>query len=267
MSATTKNYSYEPAASQEVQPEFPYDPKMEAKIEKDINHLKERDVVCATSQRLPTRMLTRLQRLKLHIRFFKLLVRVLTLALSIFAVYSQAHTLHTFLTTKTIIREGRDPWAKGTQIWPTILLLTTSSLTVIVSMITVIGYFRGVKTANKHASKIGTPMTVVEMAAHLAVWLSTMIAYRVGKTGKDLWGWSCSPKAQKIQDVFPEVSFDFFCKLQGGSWVASIAQVVLIIITGLVWGLTWRRLRQQKKLQTRQSWLLAPNQYAHATAV
>ena len=69
---------------------------------------------------------------------------------------------------------------------------------------------------------------VVEWCAHLAVWIATAVAYRVGKTGKDLWGWSCSTAAQDIQKTFPEVNFDFLCSFQ----------VSFILLTPCI-GLNW----------------------------
>ncbi|MCJ1447709.1 MAG: hypothetical protein MMC23_008220 [Stictis urceolatum] len=238
------SYSYEVASSYErKEPQYTLDAASDPIVEKEIDGLKQKDL-----------------RMKIHIRLFKVVVRVLTFALSVFATYTQAAALHKFLTTKTINRNGRDPWAKGTQLWPTYLLLTTSALTAIVSLITVLAYLKGIKQANKRATKLGTPVSVIEICAHSAVWISTTIGYRIGKTGQDLWGWSCSPKAQAIQEVFPEVNFDFFCNIQGGSWIASIAQVFLTIVTGVVWGLTWRRHRQNKKIRIRQS-LLIPQGY------
>ena len=163
------------------------------------------------------------QQLKRKIRLIKIVIRLVTLALALYTTYSQAATLYNFTRTKGIRRETtgadgsydtRGPWAKQTYIWPTIVLLTTSALTVIVSFITVISYFWGVKAANKVNTRGGTPATVAEVCAHLAVWIATAVAYRIGRTTSDLWGWSCSPKANEIQAVFPEVNFQFFCSTQ-----------------------------------------------------
>ena len=187
---------------------------------------------------------------KRRIRILKLLTRLMTLGLAIYGVASQALTLEKYLTTRGIIRNNRDPWAKDTYIWPTILLLSTSALTVLVSVATIASYcFSGVKGANTISSRAGVPTTVTENLAHLAVWITTAVGYKLGKTGSDLWGWTCDPKADAIQDIFPEVNFSFLCGVQTGSWVVSLAQVALVAITVFVWVYAWRREKRRKQVR------------------
>ncbi|MCJ1471890.1 hypothetical protein MMC13_000531 [Lambiella insularis] len=110
---------------------------------------------------------------------------------------------------------GSECMGKGTTIWPTILVLSTSSATLLVSVLILASYFRGVKHANKTDKTIGTAGFVIEKGAHIAVWISTAAAYRVGKTGNDVWGWTCSTKADEIQDQFESViDFNSFCNVQ-----------------------------------------------------
>jgi hypothetical protein len=43
-------------------------------------------------------------------------------------------------------------------------------------------------------------------------WIVVAILYRVGKTGDDLWGWACSPVAERIQPGFEGlVNFGSVC--------------------------------------------------------
>ena len=110
---------------------------------------------------------------------------------------------------------GRNAWAKDTTIWPTILLLSTSSATVLVSLLILASYLLSVKHANKTEKTVGTAGFVIEMGAHVAVWVATAVAYRLGQTGNDLWGWTCSDKADQIQDQFQAViDFNNFCNVQ-----------------------------------------------------
>ncbi len=54
--------------------------------------------------------------------------------------------------------------------------------------------------------------------AHVLVWAVVMVLYRVFKTEKDLWGWSCSQKAEGIQGLYEGVvSFNSLCTLQASS--------------------------------------------------
>ena len=73
----------------------------------------------------------------------------------------------------------------------------------------------GVGHANAVSNTVGTAGTVLECGAHLIVWIGTTAAYRVGRTGNDLWGWTCSDKADSIQEEFAAVvDFSRFCDIQ-----------------------------------------------------
>lgn len=158
---------------------------------------------------------------KRNIRVLKFITRAITFGLAIYGVVSQSLALHSFLTTRGIIRNERNPWAGGTQIWPTIVLLSTSGITVIISIFIFGSYCFSVKHANKVQTNAGVPIAIAESCAHLAIWISTTVAYRVGKTGKDLWGWSCdAPSA--VQKLFPEVNFDFLCGVQVSSGYSAL---------------------------------------------
>jgi hypothetical protein len=65
-------------------------------------------------------------------------------------------------------------------------------------------YTRSIRHANAVALVQTWFVSLVE-AAHIITWIVVAILYRVGKTGKDLWGWACSPGAQKIQHNFEGV--------------------------------------------------------------
>ncbi|MCJ1379940.1 hypothetical protein MMC17_003043 [Xylographa soralifera] len=189
-------------------------------------------------------------RLKRQIRIWKLVARISTFLLAIYPLYSQATTLQKFLSTRDIIIDGRNAWAKETTIWPTILLLSTSSATVLVSLLILASYLLGVKHANQTEKTFGTAGFVIEMGAHIAVWAATAAAYRLGKTGNDLWGWTCSDKADQIQDQFQAVvDFDNFCNVQSYAWIFSIAQAAALIVTGAVYYLAWRRMKHKERMK------------------
>jgi len=200
------------------------------------------------------------QTMKKRLRTVRVVVRLLAFILSCFMLYSQVYMLNKYLTTRGIVRDGRNAWATTTTIWPTIVLLVSSAITVLLTGFTLISYAWGVKRANFAAMKIYAPWVIFEIVAHLAVWIGTTVAYRVGKTGSDLWGWSCSSKAGAIQQNFLEVDFSFSCDIQSDAWFVSIAQVVLFIISCIAWFMAWRRHGHQKKIRYRES-LLVNSEY------
>ncbi|MCJ1245192.1 hypothetical protein MMC30_002393 [Trapelia coarctata] len=199
-------------------------------------------------------------RLKRNIRIFKFLARILTFLLAIYTTYSQATTLNKFLNTRNIIINNRNAWAKQTVIWPTIVLLSTSALTLIISLAILIAYFFDTRHANKTHNTIGTAGTVAEMASHVAVWVGSAIAYKTGNTGSDLWGWTCSDGADGIQEAFRAViNFDDFCKVQTYAWFVSIAQAALAILTITVYLLAYRRIKHKEKMERHSSRVYSGN--------
>jgi hypothetical protein len=82
-------------------------------------------------------------------------------------------------------------------------------------------YTRSIRHANAVALVQTWFVSLVE-AAHIITWIVVAVLYRVGKTGKDLWGWACSPTAQKIQPGFEGVvHFEDICS-RGVSEIWSI---------------------------------------------
>lgn len=80
-------------------------------------------------------------------------------------------------------------------------MFATSLITALLGISIVIAYFFSVKVANTISGISGIISIVVEVV-HLSIWFGVAVAYRVAKNGKDLWGWACSPVAEKIQPNF-----------------------------------------------------------------
>ena len=116
-----------------------------------------------------------------------------------------------FITTKDEIRGGRGPWAKQTSLWPAIMLLSVSAISVLMGSLILTAYAHSIRTANNVALFQTWFVSLVE-GAHIVTWIVVAVLYRTGKTGKDLWGWACSPGAQKIQVNFEGiVNFNSVC--------------------------------------------------------
>lgn len=98
----------------------------------------------------------------------------------------------------------RGPWALQTQVWSAVLLFFTGVITAILGLISVIAYLVSTKAANS-ISNMNTKFGIAAESIHIATWVAVATAYRVAKNGKDLWGWACSPLAEKIQPTFHDV--------------------------------------------------------------
>ena len=191
-------------------------------------------------------------------------------------------TLSIFLRTHRDIRTlylpphpvTRGPWHKDSKTWPTYLLLVTSILSCGSSAIVVFMYLQSVKSANRAVAKLSN-LQYLLFISHVAVWIGTAIAYRRGKDGTDLWGWSCKDEAQKVIQLFFDdvVDFKLLCaiqvrgfasifndqfdlrysnilqilwvhplrQIQTSSWAVSLVQVILTTLNVATWWVSYRR--------------------------
>lgn len=202
--------------------------------------------------------------MKQQIRQMKFFVRMFTLALAIYSLVTMVYTLKQFLETRdhkvvlTNISAGgkpvvRGPWFKESKTWPTVLLMATSAITLLLNLLVMVAYFKSVGTANTTALYF-TYVSYIMGATHLAMWIPTAAAYRAGRTGKDLWGWSCSAKAAQTQAAFlGVVDFQRTCHIQTAAWASSVAQALLMMLTFVLWWWEYRRLKHKRDLQTHHS--------------
>lgn len=141
----------------------------------------------------------------------RLISRLAATAVAIPAAIQEGHTLWTYTHTHSIQRNGRGPWAKQTSLWPSVLLFSIALLTAILGIAITISYLFSIKAANR-VSSVQDKLSIGNEVGHVIVWIGVAIAYRVGKNGKDLWGWACSPLAEKIQGGFEGVvDFEKVC--------------------------------------------------------
>ena len=164
-----------------------------------------------------------LQRLKFRIRILKFGLRFLNFLFAVYTLTTMCVTLSVYLRTNKIRRTlylpptpiTRGPWHADSKSWSTYVLLVTSIVSCLFTSIVVLLYLHSVKAANK-ANLWYSQMVYALFAAHVAVWIGTAVAYRTGKDGTDLWGWSCTSDAQKVLQLFfrDVVDFKLLCTIQ-----------------------------------------------------
>lgn len=189
----------------------------------------------------------------------KFAVRVCTLIMATYSLVTMALQLKEFIDTqghRVIIRNSagnvveRGPWFKESKLWPTVLLAMTSIISLCLSFVIVVAYFRSVGTANSSAAYF-TYVSYIITATHVGMWIPTAAAYRAGKDGKDLWGWSCSEEAKQIQFAFHGVvNFERSCNVQSSAWASSMIEAILTILTVLLYWWEYRRLKHKREMQT-----------------
>ncbi|CAG8949547.1 hypothetical protein HYFRA_00007779 [Hymenoscyphus fraxineus] len=185
---------------------------------------------------------------KKHIRAMRFVSRFLSAILNALMIVTLSYTLYSYFTTKSHQVNGTSIWGASPTLWPSIALLAVSALTFVLNVIALLSYCRSVEAANK-VSNVASYVGYAVLAIHVITWIAASAAYRIFRTGRDLWGYSCSSKADSIQSsVQGIVNFDRLCTLQGHTWFVSVAQAILYVLTFLTTILMVVRANQKKKI-------------------
>jgi hypothetical protein len=198
----------------------------------------------------PTLLSKELQRedmkLKFRIRYLRLISRLAATSIAFATASQEGLTLRSYFTTHNVIRSGRGPWANDTRLWSSILLFSISVITIIFGLIIILAYFISVKAANS-VSSVQSKFAIAVEVGHIAMWIGVAVAYRVAKNGHDLWGWACSPLAQKLQPNFQGVvQFNNVCQRGTRSWHLTIASAAAQLLSLFIWFMVLRRIRHKK---------------------
>lgn len=204
-------------------------------------------------------LLERFRKLRRWTKIAVALSSTISALLSVFMESIMIYATYKFYKTKDLYVEGRPwgPWARNTELWPSYMLAGASLVTLLLAFALLIALCCRAKRKATFFSLLGA-------LAHIIFWIVISVLYRVGKTEKDLWGWSCTDKAKAIQDQLGSDVLDFesLCTLQvrssspcqllptrrmkcgffdnalsqGSSWEVSIGEVGLkILTTGVGW--------------------------------
>ncbi|KIW24218.1 uncharacterized protein PV07_09946 [Cladophialophora immunda] len=169
---------------------------------------------------------------------------VISALLSAFMESIMIYTIYKFYTTKTLFVEGRPwgPWARDSVLWPTFMLAVASIVTSLLALTALVALW----CRAKHKAAF---FSLLYAAVHIVAWVVVSVLYRVEKTEKDLWGWSCTDKARAIQQQLGsrKLNFESLCRLQASSWEVSVAEVVIKILTTSV---SWYFSSRQEGLKT-----------------
>lgn len=161
-------------------------------------------------------------RLKHRIRILKVVSRALAAIISAITLVPLTMTIIKFAQTKdvyyTVNGEQRTAWAIDTITWYTFMYFSIAAVSFILNIAILLSYCKGVKHANRAASVSGVFSALV-LITHVVVWIISTALYRYGKepvNGKerDLWGWTCSDVAAKLQGELMAVNFNTYCNVQ-----------------------------------------------------
>jgi hypothetical protein len=166
-------------------------------------------------------MLTYPQIYKVRIRRLRFVSRIASSLLSGYMIGSLSYSLAQYYLTRTKVVPGipnQRTWAEPTVLWPTFMLLSIASLTFMTNVITMCAYICSVKAANR-TSSLASYIAYAGFFAHFVAWAVSMGLYQLAsQAAQDLWGYSCSEKADVIQpDVQSFIDFGKLCTVQVGT--------------------------------------------------
>lgn len=127
--------------------------------------------------------------------------------------------------------KSRTAWHKDSKAWPTWMYFFVAGVSVLLNFVILFAYKFGVEKANK-AAIVATTFTWITLGGNLVVWSVAAGLYRSerdkGGVSNDLWGWTCSPAAKKIQQEFAkEIDFNQYCNVQVRRFIPRVSLCTL----------------------------------------
>lgn len=142
-------------------------------------------------------------------------------------------------------------WSGKAVQWPSILLLCIACVSLVMSLIVFYGYWRGGHKRAEKAAVYYTVFAVGFFVFSIVMWgigAAALQSARNNAKGQDIWGWSCKDNPRKT--VFQnEVNFDLVCRLQNWSLVCAIIEIVVEVITILIYGIVFYRFYSKRRLR------------------
>jgi len=191
-------------------------------------------------------------KVKVRVRIAKIFLRGINFACSLIVLSMVATAFAIFNATKTLAPRNNLPaWADNTKIWPQVLLLTIACISLLMSVIVMMAYFRG---GHHRAEKVAAYYTVFAVGFFvfsIIMWAVGAAAFNQSKAqgnNKDMWGWSCVDN--KRRHLFEDdVAYALVCRLQNWSLVCCIIEVVVEVLCIIIYGIVFYRFWSKRKLR------------------
>ncbi|KAF2419020.1 hypothetical protein EJ08DRAFT_673349 [Tothia fuscella] len=189
---------------------------------------------------------------KKRVRVAKMFLRGVNFSCSLIVLSMLATVFAIFNATRAIPKRNNLPaWAEGTSTWPQITLLVIACISLFMCIVIFYGYWRG---GHRRAEKVAayyTTFAVIFFVFSIVMWGVGAAILSQSKThgkGQDLWGWSC--KDNKRRALFQDdVSYALVCRLQDWSLICCIIEVVVEVLTIIIYGIVFYRFYSKRKLR------------------
>ncbi|KAK8186454.1 hypothetical protein BC567DRAFT_240332 [Phyllosticta citribraziliensis] len=192
-------------------------------------------------------------KIKFRVRVAKFFLRGINFSCSLIVLSMLAATFTIFNATKHLPpRGGLTPWAENTNPWPQILLLVIACISLFMAIVILLAYCR--KGGHKKAEKLSTyygAFAVSFFVFSIIMWgvgAAVLNQSKVNGDSKDVWGWAC--KDNKRRDLFEsDVQYALVCRLQDWSLVCCIIEVVVEVLSIIIYGIVFYRFWSKRKLR------------------
>lgn len=181
-----------------------------------------------------------------------------------------ATTFAIFNATRTLpARNNLPPWAENTKTWPQILVLVISCVSLLLSILIMIGYCRGGHRGAEKVASYYTYFAVVSFLFSIVMWAvgaAVLHQSKAHSNNKDMWGWSCVDNTRR--HLFEDhVSYALVCRLQvsincrttftisvlmtfkNWSLVCCFIEIVVEVFTVTIYGIIFYRFWSKRKLR------------------
>lgn len=192
-------------------------------------------------------------KIKFRVRVAKFFLRGINFSCSLIVLSMLAATFTIFNATKNLpSRGGLTAWSSNTNPWPQIVLLVIACISLFMAIVILIAYCR--KGGHKKAEKLSTYYSFFAVGFFvfsIVLWAMGAAILNESKrtgNGKDVWGWAC--KDGKRHDLYEnDVQYDLVCRLQDWSLVCCIIEVVVEVLSIIIYGIVFYRFWSKRKLR------------------
>ena len=189
----------------------------------------------------------RYEKWKRWLKILKATIEAITIIINIVIFGIMVWVNVEYYRTKDDTVDGDDFWPVHTKVWPSIMLLAASFVTLVVSIGTLIAYCVNFKRARG-----SWKVTIAKYVLSVAAWIVISTIYRIEKKHTDIWGWSCGDKAAAVQVAsHGKVNFSGLCSLQVRAFPQNLLKVeselgepeLTVLSTGKFMGIINRTIR------------------------
>jgi hypothetical protein len=191
-------------------------------------------------------------KIKVRVRIAKIFLRGINFACSLIVLSMIATAFAIFNATKNLAPRNNLPaWADNTKIWPQVLLLSIACISLLMSVVVMVAYFKG---GHNRAEKVAAYYTVFAVGFFIfsiIMWAIGAAVFNQSKAqnnNKDMWGWSCVDN--KRRHLFEDdVAYALVCRLQNWALVCCIIEVVIEVLCVIIYGIVFYRFWSKRKLR------------------